>query len=247
MYIELLVIKDLLVNYVILFTAGYILNRKIVFRKIFLSSVIGSIDLIFLCLNINNVYAITFILSLVMSYISYGYNNLLYFIKNIFYMYLTSICYSGFVYIINFYFFSNISSDLIYTLILLIFVPIISFIYSKSIKNIVINNHKYYNVCIYLYGQDIIKCISFLDTGNKLIDPYSHKPIILLNKCLVKEDNLKKLLVPYNTVNNHNLLECIIPDKIYIEEVGYKKRFLIGLVDDINIEGAMCILNEKLL
>ena len=124
---------------------------------------------------------------------------------------------------------------------------IITFIYIKSIKNITVNHSKYYKLNIYLHNEEKIIVSAFLDTGNKLIDPYSRKPIILLKKALIKEKDQRKLLVPYNTVNNHSLLECIIPDKINIEGVGDKKKLLIGLIEETNIEGIDCILNEKLL
>ena len=54
-------------------------------------------------------------------------------------------------------------------------------------------------------------------------------------------------MVPYNTVNTNDLLKCIIPNKIFIHNVGYKKNVLIGLMDEINIDGIDCILNPKLL
>ncbi len=247
-YIDYIVIIDLLLNFNILLTIGYILNRKTNFRLLFLSSSIGTINLIFSFMKLSSLILvlINIIVSFIMSIISFKYKDILYTIKNIIYMYLSSIFYGGFIYLINLYFFRN-SNYIFYIIFLVITIPFISYLYIKSIKNIKINHDKYYQVKIYLLDDEIIDTTAFLDTGNKLIDPYSHKPIILLNKRLIKEQNQKKLYVPYNTVNNHSLLECIIPDKIFINKIGYKKRFLIGLIDTIHIEGIDCILNEKLL
>ena len=56
------------------------------------------------------------------------------------------------------------------------------------------------------------------------------------------------MLVPYNSLNNHGLLKCIVPDKIYIDNVGIKKNFLIGISEEeINIEGVDCILHSSLM
>ena len=55
------------------------------------------------------------------------------------------------------------------------------------------------------------------------------------------------LLVPYNTISSNSLLKCIKAEKIYIDKIGYRKKFLIGLTNSINIDGVDCILNEKLM
>ena len=100
---------------------------------------------------------------------------------------------------------------------------------------------------IYLKDGTIKNFSAFLDTGNKLIDPYKGRPIIIISESIMKTENKKILLVPYNTVSGNGLLKCVIPKKIYIYNVGYRNKLLIGITDEINIEGADCILNQKLL
>ena len=71
--------------------------------------------------------------------------------------------------------------------------------------------------------------------------------INIKNICNVVQ-NYDILLVPYETVNKHSLMKCIIPDKVYILGVGFKKNVLVGLIDEkIKIDGADCILHPKLL
>ena len=143
--------------------------------------------------------------------------------------------------------FPNLNSYLLNIIILIILAPILSYIYIKSIINFKNNYSNYYKVDIYIDDIEIITVTAFLDTGNKLIDPYKHRPIIIINKSLIDTSNKKILLVPYNTINTNDLLKCIIPKKIFIYNVGYKTNFLIGLMDEINIDGVDCILNTKLL
>ena len=58
----------------------------------------------------------------------------------------------------------------------------------------------------------------------------------------------KTILVPYETVNDKGLLKCIKANKIDIEGVGIKTKFLVGIMDDkISIDGVNCILNYRLL
>ncbi|MEG0826260.1 MAG: sigma-E processing peptidase SpoIIGA, partial [Bacilli bacterium] len=88
---------------------------------------------------------------------------------------------------------------------------------------------------------------SYLDTGNKLHDPYNKAPIILLNKKLFPNNISAYIYVPYNTINNEGILKCIKLEKIVIEGVGERKNVLAGLTDNIKIDAVDCILNMKLL
>lgn len=248
-YVDLLVIENLVYNYVILLGVSLLLTRITNFKRLFLSSAIGTIPLIFLFIDISNQlnFLISFIFSIVMSVIAFSYKNILYTIKNIFYMYMTGIFIGGFIYLINVNILLEIDNYLLNTTILIALSPIITLIYIKSISKFKINYSNYYKADIYFNADEPITITAFLDTGNKLIDPYKHRPIILINKSLVNIKNKKVILVPYNTVNNSDLLECIIPEKIYIHNIGYRKKFLVGLMDEVNIEGVDCILNQKLL
>lgn len=248
-YVDLLVFQDLIYNYVIILGVSILLSRITNFKKIFLSSVIGTIPLIFLFINSSNIlnFLISLIFSIIMSIISFSYKDLIYTLKNIFYMYTTSIFIAGSINLINVNLLPTINSTLLNIIILIILSPIITIIYIKSIIKFKNNYSNYYKVDIYLTATEKITISAFLDTGNKLIDPYKGRPIILVNKSLINIKNKKILLVPYSTLNNNDLLKCIIPNKIYIHNIGYKNNFLIGLMDEVNIEGVDCILNPKLL
>ena len=248
-YVDLLVIQDLIYNYVILLSVSLLLTRITEIKKIFLSSVIGTIPLIFLYLNINNNlnFLITVLFSIIMSIITFSYKDIIYTLKNVIYMYLISIFIAGGINLININFLPNIDSYLLNVIILILIAPILTLIYIKSITEFKNNYSNYYKVDIYIDDSEKITVTAFLDTGNKLIDPYKHRPIIILNKSLIDISNKKILLVPYNTVNTNDLLKCIIPKKIFIHNIGYKKNFLIGLMDEINIDGVECILNPKLI
>ena len=248
-YVDLLVVQDLIYNYVILLGVSILLTRITNLKKIFLSSVIGTIPLIFLFLNTSNIlnFIISFLFSIIMSIITFSYKDIIYTIKNIFYMYAISIFLAGSINLININFLPQIDSYILNVIILISLSPLITVIYLKSVSKFKNNYSNYYKVDIYLKDNQKITLTAFLDTGNKLIDPYKHRPIILVNKSFINIEKQKIILVPYNTVNNSDLLKCIIPNKIYIHDVGYKTNFIIGLMDEVNIEGVDCILNSKLL
>jgi len=248
-YVELLFLEDLIYNYVILLTVSLLLTRITSIKKILVSSIIGTLSLITFILKIHNIIIIliTFIFSLLMSIIAFTYKDIIYTIKNICYMYISSIFIAGFIYLINTNIIPDIDSYILKVIILILLAPIITIIYLKSINKLKNNYSNYYKLDIYLDEKNKITITGFLDTGNKLIDPYKQRPIILIKKEFIKIKSNKILLVPYKTVNSESLLKCIIPKKIYIHNIGYRKNFLIGLIDEVNIEGADCILHQKLL
>ena len=248
-YIDILILEDLIFNYVIILSTSIILNRITKFKKIFLSSVIGLIPIIFILINTKQIVLsiINFLTILLISIISFEYKNILYTLKNIMYIYFMSIFIAGSIYLINTNYLPNINNDLLKIIIYILILLIESYIYTNQIKKLKYNNSNYYKVDIYLKDRPKLTLISFLDTGNELKDPYSNKPIILVTKKKISLTNEKIILVPYNTIDNHGLMECFRPEKIYIHKIGYKKKLLIGLINEITIEGADCIMNKLLL
>ena len=185
--------------------------------------------------------------------ISFGFKDIKYFIKNIIYMYLSSMIIGGFLTFMNNNI-SNYNQGLLFIdnnkylsiSISIILSIIILKIYIKSIKELKVNNNKYYKINIYFTKDKVISLNAFLDTGNKLVDPYKRWPIILLNEKYIFDKD-KYILVPYKTISGEGLLKCIKVNKIYIESIGYRNKLLVGLTNNINIDNVDCILNERLL
>ena len=248
-YVDLLVIQDLILNYIVLLSVSILLNRITKLKKIFLSSVIGLIPLIFLFIDIKKVVLLifTFIFGIIMSIIAFSYKDIIYTFRNTIYMYFISIFLAGAIYFINISFFPKINNELLSTIILICVAPVITYIYIKSITSIKNNYSNYYKIDIYFKDKPMMTINTYLDTGNNLKDPYSHKPVVLVKKEIIELTNEKILLVPYNTIDNYGLVTCFKPEKIYIHKIGYRYKLLIGLVDNIYIEGADGILNKELL
>ena len=81
-----------------------------------------------------------------------------------------------------------------------------------------------------------------MDTGNNLIDPYTHKKVIIINKNIETEF----ILVPYKTISDESLLKCFKPKKVYIDGIGERNDILVGIVNKKFI-GFNCLLNYKLM
>ena len=105
---------------------------------------------------------------------------------------------------------------------------------------------KYYKIDIYLKDGRVLKYNSFLDTGNKLYDPYMNKPILLIDKKDIKLESF--IYVPYSSINMHSILKCIAPEKIYIHGIGYRNNLLLGISNEkIMLDGVDAIMHEAIL
>ncbi|MBO6145318.1 MAG: sigma-E processing peptidase SpoIIGA [Bacilli bacterium] len=239
-YLDYIFLINYIFDFIILLSTSLILKRNIKFYRILFGALIGSITILELFIPMNKLELIMykFFISILMIIFTFNFNNIRYFFKNLYYMYLISIILGGFITFIN----NNFNKLNIFIYILLSITLI--YIYIKNIKELKTNYNKYYKVDIY-YDNKIIKLNAFLDTGNKLIDPYKKWPVILVKEKYIKCD--KYLYIPFNTISSKGLLKCIKIDKIYIENIGYRKKLFVGLTNNINIDGIDCILNEKLM
>ena len=235
------------------------MRRQTNLRRLLIGSFIGSLTIFSLFLSINSftLFFIKVLVSIIMVITTYGYKDIRYTLKNMFYLYTSSIILGGFLYLLDLqfgykneglvFYFNGLSINFI---VLLILSPTIIYFYVKQVKEIKNNYSNYYNIDLYLRDGRVLPVTAFLDTGNKLKDPYKKRPIILVNKSLIDIDyeNSNVLIVPYDSLNHQGLLKCIIPDKVFIQGVGFKKNFLIGLSNEkIRIDGIDCILNTELL
>lgn len=246
-YLDLLFIINFLLDFNILYIVNKILKRNIKITRILISSLFGNITLIFLFINISTIslFIIKIILCLILCLIAYKYINLKYTINNMIYVYMISTIYGGLLYFIK----DNVKNNYIYIILLLLLLPIITIEIVKQFNKLKINYKYYYLVKINFKNNKTIELNSFLDTGNKLIDPYTNKGIILVNSNKInKLVNIRSpIYVPFKALNNTGILKCIKPKSIEIEGKIFR-NYLVGLSDNqFNIDGIDCILNYKLL
>lgn len=243
-YIDLLLLVNFLFDLLLLLTVNIALKRYSKISRLILASLFGEVTLLSLILPISSYLLIIlkFILGIFLCIIAFGYKNFKYTFYNVLYLYMTSIILGGFTYYLSVEF-QNINY------LLLLISPLILYVFIKSIKALKEIKNYYYKIKIVFENGKNLELTSFLDTGNKLIDPITNKPIILINKKLLKGSiNIRSpMYIPYNTINHHGLLECIKPSYIEIENKKLK-NYLIGLSEEsFKLNGIDCLLNYKIL
>jgi len=247
-YIDLVFIINLIMDFYILSGVKFLLRLRTKLYRIILGSLVGSLSIFLLFFSLSTLYLnlLKIIISIIMILTTFGKNKLFY---NLFYLYIISIFLGGSIYLINdslgykvdgFLFINNGYS--INLIILLILSPLIIFLYVKELLNYKKKINTSYNVIIKFKNKEI-NIEGFLDTGNKLIDPYFHRPIILLNKKYISLRGKKIIYVPFSSLNNNSLLKCITCEYILINEKKVTD-VLIGISENLEID---CILNERII
>lgn len=256
-YIDLIFLINFILDLLLLLTVNIALKRYMHMKRLLLGALFGSISLLSLFIPINNVVLFMFkiIMGIIMCLIAFGYKNLKYTFYNIIYLYMTSIILGGFLYYLKVEFSYNHNGFIFYYeglavnyIFLLLIAPLILYVFSKSTKALKEIKNYYYKVKIIFNNDYEYTLTGFLDTGNKLIDPITNKPIILINKKKIKGKVpiRSPMYVPFNSLNNHGLLECIKPKFLSINDIELK-GYLIGLSDNsFKLNGIECLLNYKI-
>lgn len=254
-YIDLIFIINFIFDLLLLLTINIALKRYIKIYRLILGALTGSLSLIALFIPINSfgLFVFKILLGILMCFVSFGYKNIKYTFYNILYLYMTSIILGGFLYYLKINVKGN--SSIYYEgisisyLSLVLIAPIILYVFLKSLKVLKEVKNYYYKVEIIFDNDYKLSIAGFLDTGNKLKDPITNKPIILINKKLMKNSiHIRSpMYIPYNSLNNHSLLECIKPKILKVNNIELK-NYLIGLSEtSFKLNGIECLLNYQVL
>lgn len=255
-YLDLVILINFIFDLFLLVVVNKLLKRNAKMCRLVLGSLLGglSILVLFIPFSTYTLFLFKIVISIMMLLVSFGYKDIRYFFKNFIHLYLVSMLLGGFMYFLNIelsykndgliFFHKGLSINIIGMFIL---GPLILILYFKENRNLKLNYNNYYTCELFLTKQHKITINAFLDTGNKLKDPYSGKSIILLNKELFDESKKNTIYVPYNTLNNHGLLKCYKVDKLVIEN-RIVRNFLVGISEEkIKLDGIDCIINLNIL
>ncbi len=260
-YLDVVLIENLIMNYIILYATGIILKNKIKPLRVTLASLLGAIYSIVAYTDILEVYSsliLKIILSIIIVYIAYNPQNVKQLWKQILIFYMTSFVFGGaafaLIYIVkpqeifmkNGLFLGTypLKTVLIGSM-LAFFLIITSF---KIVKTKISKKDMFCTVRVKLNNK-IIETQVMIDTGNLLKEPITNTPVIVLEHTLLFE------IVPKEILNNlENILGgdfSKIPDNIkneYISKLklipfsslGKQNGMLLGLRPDYIV-----IVNEE--
>ena len=227
-YIELVILINFIIDFILLFGICILLRRQTNLKRIILSSLVGSITIIVNYYNISNYYLlfIKIFISLIMVIICFKYKNIKYTFKNLFYLYTLSIFLGGSMYLVSTSIIQKYSElsflkNGVYSnlFVLVILSPLIIFIYVKEFKNIKTKYNNYYNIDIYFkIENNILKDVAF--DGEACAISTSATSIMLKNIIGKTIEEIKIILDNYeNMINEKEYNKEILRDLNAYDEI----------------------------
>lgn len=205
-YIDVVLIENILMNYIILFTTGLILKIKIKHLRLILASFIGAIYSIIAYMGILEIYSsivLKIILSIIIVYIAFNPQNIKKLWKDILIFYMVSFVFGGaafaLIYIVK-------PQDILmknglflgtYPLKTVLLGAIVAFIIIITaftvVKTKISKKDMYCQIKIKINGK-YIKAKTMIDTGNMLKEPITNTPVIIVEHTLLYECMPKEIL-----------------------------------------------------
>lgn len=232
-YLDVVLIENLLMNYIILFATGYLLKRKRNPIRLVLSALLGGIYSILAYIEILEIYSnfiLKIILSIVMVYVAYHAKNIKQLLKELLFFYLISFVFGGCAFALLYFvkpqeiLMRNGVYVGTYPLKIAILGGIVGFttiaIAFHFVKAKFTKKDMYCNITIY-FGKKNISTIALLDTGNMLKDPITSMPVIVVEREILKD------ILPDSILNNlNNIIGGDVPKEVYEDEnLAYITKF----------------------
>lgn len=249
-YIDIVLIENLIMNYIILFTIAVVLKIKVNHIRLILASLLGAGYSIIAYMGIIKVYSsiiLKIILSVLIIYIAFNPQNIKKMCKDLLLFYLVSFVFGGaafaLIYIIkpqNILMKNGLFLGT-YTLKTVMLGAVVAFCIIIGafaiIKNKISKKDMFCEIEI-LINQKKIKTKAMIDTGNMLKEPITNVPVIvvehiLLYSCMPKEilNNLKEIMG-----GDFKNIPCDIQEKyisklklIPFSSLGKQNGMLIGI------------------
>ena len=230
-YIDIILLENLCMTYIILFATAYIMKIKISHIRIIASSSIGAVYSIMLYMQILPIYSSIFmkiILSVVMVYISYAPKSVKIAIKQLIIFYLISFAFGGCAFALLYFvkpqdiFIKNGVYIGTYPLKIALLGGIVGFVITyiafKIIKNKATKEEMIYKLKIKI-NDKTVEVNALLDTGNKLKDPITLVPVIVIEK--------QKLynFLPEEILENIDKIIGGDSNKLIEENIKYMSKF----------------------
>lgn len=248
-YLDVVLIENLCMNYIILFATSYILKIKQKHIMMILSSLLGGIYAIATYMGVLKIYSNIFfkiILSIIMIYLAFTPNTIKLLIKELIFFYLISFVFGGCAFALLYFIkpqnilIRNGSYVGTYPIKIAILGGIVGFtiivVALKLIKSKLRKKDISYEITIWL-GEKNITTTAILDTGNMLKDPITSMPVIIVEK-----ETLKGILPNSILDNLKNIIGGDVPKEVYEDEnLKYITRFKVIPFKSIGKENGMLL------
>lgn len=252
-YLDVILMENLCMNYIILFATGLICKQKIKQFRIIISSILGGLYAILSFIPILKIYSniiCKIILSITMIYIAFNAKNFKVLVKQLVLFYLISFAFGGSAFFLLY--FIKPQDILIrngyltgtYPLKIALLGGILGFVIVniafKIVKSKISKKDMFCDIDIF-FNKKSKTIKAMIDTGNLLKDPISGNPVIVVEKSELEElipkeiiDNLNTILNGENKdITNSNLIQYLSKFRIIpFSSLGKQNGMLLGFMAD---------------
>lgn len=243
-YLDLVFILNFCYDFLLLLSVTIETKTYPKIKMLISGGLVGSLTLSLLFLPLNNFsLLLTKILtSILMILVSFGRKNILRYLKS---FYGNSVILGGILYALDLSF--NNSKNTTIFLLLIIIAPLILFLYLKGRRIDIIKQNYLHNIS-FKYQDKTYNLVAFLDTGNKVQDPYKKRNVIVAFLDDLDIADIDTIYVPYETLSGKGILPCIKIEELRVDDKTIdSSKYLIGKSKEkINLYGASCIIPEIL-
>ena len=242
-YVEYVFVENFIIDFILLFITGKLIKRVIIFKRLIIASLVGSLYVIltfYIGREFMAFFIVKFSISVLMIIIAFDSKGILTNIRVIICFYITSLIMVGIISALYYFTYDKLTVNAIIMSIFTGYAALHFFF--KEIKDR-INRHNYKRTVNVSIGGISKTFRGYIDTGNELTDPMTGKHVMVVNidciKDILGDDLCNKIMefydnkcyeslfdennsiilriIKYNTISNsgENMV-CIVPDEIEI-------------------------------
>ena len=218
-YVDVLFVVNFFITYLLLFATSFLAKSEMKQYRAIIASLAGGLySLVIICDKLNFLISTLgkIAVSILIVFIAFGFK------RFTVVFYFSNLIFLGVIYAVYMYFSPNgvtVKNSSVYfnitatQLVLSAFgAYIVTFIIIK-ITNRTLAKGEIYSLSIFTDDKEY-KLFAFADSGNKLKEPFSDYPVIIVDKSKIPEKCER--LIPCQTVSGEGMLKAFKPDKVII-------------------------------
>lgn len=265
-YVDVLVIINLLVNYFMLRACGLISRVTVTRKRLLLGALLGGLSSVLMLWDFPAVTAVLKILcAFLMVLLAFGFPSRRLYFRLVFCLFAVCFLFGGLMFAIYMLFDTDVllySMGTVYfdvSLTFLLLCTVISYtvitLGARILKKKAPEKKEFF-ITLEGFGESI-SCKALMDTGNSLTEPFSGYPVILADpeifeKFYIKAPLPRQRIVPVTTVNGEGIIRAFRPDSLTLEGLKTQRVYVAEsrealdeykIILNINFEGEMQ--NEK--
>ncbi len=231
-YVDVLFVLNFFITYLLLLLTKLFNKREAKTYRVIAASFIGGIYSLVIIIDELNFLITIFgkiLISVLIVFTAFGFNRFSLFLKNLFIFYFSNMLLLGVILAVRLVFKPDgivIHNNSVYfdisarVLLLSAFFAYMISVAIVKIYNRTIGSSEIYYLTI-ISGENQWHMLALADSGNKLKEPFSDYPVIIVDKSKFSVDTSR--IIPFNTVGGEGVLEAFRPDKIII---SFGKRII---------------------